>query len=374
MKKLLLAFVALSFLHTVSSQTLFSSAFSADGTANGQIVIVGNELYSAMLTSSNVSKIDLNSPNTSQRVANNVSDVTFIAPWSLVHDNATNILYAGGFDVIYSIGLNATLPVQNPPNIANPRGIVRGMSIQGNLLYYSESTEESISTIDKTVGAASAQEIHAAPDGCVGDFVIYNGFIYYAGGVNGSGASCLADIYRIDLSNLSAPREMIASGPGDAIQELHLVNNYLYAAVEGGTNPILRLDLNNPLTGFSMVVELPNASLGLANVGSTFYAGQNPVNILTFQDPVLNTESFQLDEFSIGPNPAQEFLHVQSATVSTNLEALQLEIIDATGRLIVQPVMRNTVINVSQLAQGMYFLKMLDPGSGKQQTLTFFKE
>ena len=78
--------------------------------------------------------------------------------------------------------------------------------------------------------------------------------------------------------------------------------------------------------------------------------------------PVLIKEEAIIN-FSISPNPVQDFLLIDLSELQGN--SFTLEVIDISGRLMIQTTEKNinTILPVSQLKEGIYILQIK---SGKQ--------
>lgn len=96
------------------------------------------------------------------------------------------------------------------------------------------------------------------------------------------------------------------------------------------------------------------------------YDLSNPIEVtrLTGDDcEVLSTNEINLDDaVVIYPNPVIELLTIETST-SILAQNITFQLYDAQGR-IVREITQNTTANVSNLSQGVYFLRIIDQSSG----------
>lgn len=88
------------------------------------------------------------------------------------------------------------------------------------------------------------------------------------------------------------------------------------------------------------------------------YKNQAVFSVAEYNKTPLNNQTFENNSFSIYPNPTSDELYINH---SENATIEQIEIYDVNGRLVLQPLVSNVSnaqINVIQLANGMYLLKI----------------
>nr|WP_317633159.1 T9SS type A sorting domain-containing protein [uncultured Flavobacterium sp.] len=104
----------------------------------------------------------------------------------------------------------------------------------------------------------------------------------------------------------------------------------------------------------------PNASANYLTQSDLIlnYRNQAVFSVAEYNKTPLNNQTFENNSFSIYPNPTSDILFINH---SENARIEQIEIYDVNGRLVLQPVVSdvsNAQINVNQLANGMYVLKI----------------
>ena len=105
-------------------------------------------------------------------------------------------------------------------------------------------------------------------------------------------------------------------------------------------------------------------AIKLQTTGSGTYL--NPSIGISNNVASLTTESFDFDTIIISPNPAKEVLLIHS---SENIQSYQ--IIDIRGKVILEKAFDKNSINISQLENGVYFIKIFS--SDKNSTRKFIK-
>lgn len=122
--------------------------------------------------------------------------------------------------------------------------------------------------------------------------------------------------------------------------------------------------------------------LGFALVSGLVYrASDNTLLIGThgngmYQATVENTLSindpdFPVSDISVYPNPTTEILNFK-LNVTVNLQDLAYEVFNVSGQKVMDGTMTNNSINVSQLNNGLYFVKLITDNGDK--TIKFIKE
>ena len=340
MKNLYLIFLLLSTISS-TSQTTFSTAFT--GELPTQIQLVNDDLYVGTFYGYKVYRININNPNNAELVY----DFTSTPIWKMGYDAINNRLYSYNFSNISSFDLTQSLPI-SPTNVINVNNS-QGFDISNGIIYISIGSD--IYTYDINVGAGSYQLVYSDMDGDIRNPRVYNNELYFAEGSSSN------NLYKIDLASSNPQKVLISSNLG-LVQASLIVNNYLYLGVES-TNKLLRIDLsevNLPITPVVLADNLNGAILGLANKGTTIYASDGTSqNINTFQDLALSINEVYKNAISVYPNPTNDFLKIKGDQLSD----LSFKIYSLGGVLIDEGIYNNSKIDVSNIAQGLYFIHLI---------------
>jgi hypothetical protein len=100
-------------------------------------------------------------------------------------------------------------------------------------------------------------------------------------------------------------------------------------------------------------------------VGPTFYGNKTAAKVTTITETVttLNTNSFSSTDFNItiAPNPAQDFIAIQSQMVENNLK---VELVDELGKVVkTSQILQGSTLSIIEtdtIYNGIYFLKISD--------------
>ena len=100
-------------------------------------------------------------------------------------------------------------------------------------------------------------------------------------------------------------------------------------------------------------------------VGPTFYGNKTAAKVTTIMETVttLNTNSFSSTDIkiTIAPNPAQDFIAIQSQMVENNLK---VELIDELGKVVkTSQILQGSTLSIIEtdtIYNGIYFLKISD--------------
>ncbi len=88
--------------------------------------------------------------------------------------------------------------------------------------------------------------------------------------------------------------------------------------------------------------------------------------VTVVRDEVLATDDFQelSIDINVFPNPATNFFQVEAVGTSN---ALQIEVYDVSGRLVIQNNVDNTNVrvNISSLKDGLYLVNVVDTQTGQ---------
>ena len=143
-----------------------------------------------------------------------------------------------------------------------------------------------------------------------------------------------------------------------------LVLNYEDAEVLGGTEADLNFEIENiTWTEYPSTVDAALNTITLDAALSN--ASMNRVTASAADVP-LPIEDFELGELSIYPNPTTSELRIKSAL------NLQTQLFNSLGQKIEES--NSKLIDMSQLSEGMYLLKLTDKDSNKSNTYQIIKK
>ena len=122
-----------------------------------------------------------------------------------------------------------------------------------------------------------------------------------------------------------------------------------------GTNGITTVDVNGFSDYSEGIAMQPDGKIVTA--GYTFTIDdKSEFLVMRFDNDIVSTSHKELIEFNVFPNPAQNQLTIELANGSNEY---QLEIIDLAGRSVYSTTLKQSGnINVSELAQGTYFVRL----------------
>jgi CO dehydrogenase/acetyl-CoA synthase epsilon subunit len=164
---------------------------------------------------------------------------------------------------------------------------------------------------------------------------------------------------------------------GDGDQDLLIGegggNLYYLQNTGSATNPQFAAPETNPFGLFFDGWEADPAFADLDGDGDMdlMVGGDNGVLIYFENNTVTNVGIHQLSKSSddvLFPNPAKDIIRIK-----TNRQITQVEIIDATGKLVSLTKGPSQAINVSSLNKGIYFMKLTD-SNGQLETKSFQKQ
>jgi hypothetical protein len=329
------------------AQEVFTSAFV--GEIPTAIQVVDNYLYVGTIQTSKLYRLTIDEPTNIELVAE------FTDPlWKMVFDSMNNDFYCSIVGSFSRVDLDLSIPITPETIIPNiyPKD---GLEETNNIIYMSD--ESDIYSYDIAIGPSSHQIFYSDAEGIIMNPRVYNNELYYQlynpfGPPNNG-------VYKIDITNPSAQRVLVASDLGGIVQSSLIVDNYLYLGTET-SNKLLRLDLSTPNLPLTPVVLLDNlgaAILGLARKNSSIYYTSGFQTIHTYQDSVLNSNDLVQKPFSIYPNPTSGQINVNGVFLGNT----SYSIYSLTGFKIKDDELRST-INISDLAGGIYFLKLNQNG------------
>lgn len=114
-------------------------------------------------------------------------------------------------------------------------------------------------------------------------------------------------------------------------------------------------------------------NLFIGTLNYNFTIGNSNQKLVYFRSGtvLLNNDKFQKLDFSIYPNPTQDFIHV----IGDDLLNKRYQVYDVTGKIILYGRLENNKINVESLNSGVYLLKVFnEENSYISNTIKFIKK
>jgi hypothetical protein len=180
---------------------------------------------------------------------------------------------------------------------------------------------------------------------------------WFAIGFGGLRMNAGADVFMTDGTTIrDAKSTFRGTPPADASQDWTLVSN----VVSGSERTIIATRANNTGDSDDYVFSPSAGSIPIiyARGSSTTYSNHGAGNRgFTTLGVTLNTKQNELLSFDISPNPASSLVNIQ---LPTDTETAIVNIFDYTGRLLNSKAisLTNKTINVSNLANGIYFVRI----------------
>lgn len=94
-------------------------------------------------------------------------------------------------------------------------------------------------------------------------------------------------------------------------------------------------------------------SINSINGNSAVNNGSSDVLLVKFTAEILSTNYFNQNELVLHPNPTQDFLYLKSPS---NVTFDRIEIIDTTGKVLIQQKDKINTVNVQNLESGVYLI------------------
>jgi len=338
------------------------------------LIIDGNYYYVAADTK--IFKIDL---NTHQEIASVVCPgVRNLG----IYQNmllATRGEYLTTYDSYLQVFNSNTLQFMAAIDTLNgPKWATQNIVIEGTTAYiavnngYEWGNEKGLVGLFDLNTLTYGNEIDLGPDGKNPDnLLLSNGALYTVNNKDWSGAS----VSKITIGNSTATTSNIAFASTGCGTSALKGNNLVYQIsmdnvlqefdVNGMTNvgPVVGFNRNfyelaeEPISGHLYASETDFFSYGKVfiydagnNESNSFLCGTSPGSIV-FDVRPSNSIQEQAFTFGVFPNPSSEII-----TINSNMPIEQVEIKDASGRLMVQSTEKE--INVSFLAKGTYSIQV----------------
>jgi len=124
-----------------------------------------------------------------------------------------------------------------------------------------------------------------------------------------------------------------------------------------GHPDFIRIDKKKsaPISFYNSTEPLSNTETITANLKNIF--------LETHKNPLTSTNLLRKQKFSVSPNPAKNFINVNTANTSQNIKST---VIDVTGKVVLTSNHNNIkgankiTINTSSLSNGVYLFNFLD--------------
>lgn len=376
MKKIYLLTVLVSInIIGLKAQTVFSDAFLGEGAID--CFIYNDEIYVNLISDDSIYKLSLDNPDDPPVL---VADNDFGNFWTLSFNSENNTIYGGYLErQVTSTILSGSLPVtaelyyEFPPTF----GPVFGVATMNEKVFYCTTeysggvpTLDQIYVSDTTIGGSSSEIFYQAEFKDMAIMTVYGDYLYFA---RGTATEIRDAVFRKNINDSSAEAELVIESLPGRIQALYAVNDLLYIGLEvTGNNSIHRIDLNTsdfPTTSVAFATDVPPVPSGISSRGDQLFVIISGGRILTWTDPLLNTNDLVLENLSLYPNPVANRLKLGS-TASGSIR--EFKIFDLGGRQIKQgEVFPVTGLEVSDLKSGVYFLQV--SAEKQQQTIKFIK-
>jgi hypothetical protein len=307
-----------------------------------RIIIIDNTMYIADNSTFRISKTDFTAPNPVLTTLFEGLDF----PYGL--HLAGSDIYVSTITEISKFNYNDPTPTLEvvATGLSGPDGIIQ----DGNLLYVAEYFGNQISQIDLLSANPTPEVIvpAASPD----QLVLVGNILYYSEYGNNK-------ISKIDISlPIPTPIDVVTGLNGPT--GLLLLGNDLYITEFNG-NAILKIDITDPIPTVVVVQTGFDGPTDIARVDNEFYVVEYRAGkISKFTDPTLSIDQFNPAQTSISmyPNPTNNVLKLSGLTDTQSYTVYSL-----TGSIIKEgSVSNNETINVQNLSNGLYFLK-LESGS-----------
>ncbi|MFL0353471.1 T9SS type A sorting domain-containing protein [Xanthomarina sp. GH4-25] len=231
-----------------------------------------------------------------------------------------------------------------------------------NQKYIQDSSNSAI-LIDDAPGVISTSfAIGDGMSGLVGKLGAFGGVLQFIPSVDASvttGATITPQVVTInDLLTDWEPYE----------SELVQIDNTTFADA-GGTFSVTNYDISDtsggpmvfrPFSGTDYIGEtIPSGAISMVAIVAEF-GGAPQVSARSLSDVTLSTSSFELNEFSVYPNPTSTgFVNISSKTNDT----IQVSVFDILGKQVLTNTLNNNRLNVSTLTTGVYIMKISQNGN-----------
>lgn len=143
------------------------------------------------------------------------------------------------------------------------------------------------------------------------------------------------------------------------VVKINALGNLQWQKRVGGTAE----DSSNSITESSdggFVMAGSTTSINFINGNAIVNNGNYDVLLLKFTTENLSSDIFNQNELVLYPNPTQDFLYLKS---SSNIIFDKFEIIDTTGKVLIQQKNNGNIIDVQTLENGVYFIYSYSNGN-----------
>lgn len=371
-KKVILFTLLLVSIKSVQAQNPELIVASDDGSDFGEIIILDNSLYRSGLAHE-ITITDLSDPN---------FPTTLIATGSSTNDQASlRMTISPNGDQVFLSEFASNIrkatvvdgTVATLENVGTFDAEVLGLDFYNNLLYFTTTAPQIISVSCDNPDASLTVFFELDEIFPIFNTTIQGDNLYYA---TQSSFNDPIDyqIFRLDLTQTNPQPELITTTQ-ERGWSLTTIGNFLYIASDQN-NTIYRKDLTDPSTTETppfITLDIPSGNLfSIAHDGDFLYYSQNDASggqIFRLEDEVLSTDTFTTTSIKLYPNPAQDFINIQTPLFSQQ-QSQNYQVYDMLGHLITKGTLPNNEVTIStqKFPKGVYFIKI------QEQTLRFIKK
>lgn len=162
-------------------------------------------------------------------------------------------------------------------------------------------------------------------------------------------------VVKIDVVSPNFGKVDVVTGGLNGPVALHFIGNELYIA-NYNSNEIVKVNVGQslPILG-TLNVESVASPYGLVFDGNDMYVSDFDTKVVTFNIFPVTTNSLQIAQnWSIFPNPTQEFIQIQDLNLSQTYT-----IVDMAGRVLQTGVVYpSQKVSIQNLMKGMYFIRL----------------
>ena len=339
----------------VQAQEIFTDAFAGQG-APFSLHTIDDELYVGLfdLNANNmayIQKVPFNDSTNKTTVAEAPPAVGFI---KLAYDEDSNTLIGGTASTLYKLNLNDALPVQGEAINNSAINTQMGVVLSNSVLYFVRGNKILKYSINDT-NYTETIVFENNNSTIIGE--VFNNELYF---FERTGTTNNLALYKININDSSPDPILVSNMDGYAgfVQDVYLKNSLLYATIELSANhSIIKFDLDNALPISPEFLLTPdNAPLGITSYESNLYYITGSQNIFLIEDPeLLNTKDFKKENSIVYPNPVvNDRLYISSES------SHRFQLIDITGKIVIQGTHDLEAITLHNINSGVYFLKLFN--------------
>ena len=305
----------ISFILLTDANPILSDVFTTNLNTPTKLKLSSDNFLYVSESDSNFGRISrANMGGTSTPVMTNYYSTELSSPVGI--DVVGNNLFIGDFGNFTIKKVNTSISPFQSTILAFD--LATDIIINGDFIYYANPTSAEV----KSTSISSPATIPSSITSGIANpssLLLNNGILYVSDSTNGK-------IYRCNILAPSINADLIASGLNQP-QSMVLFNNELYIA-ESGANRIVKLNISN-----------------------------------------LSNENFHTSfSLSVYPNPVQNILNIQTQEIIKEIAVYYV-----LGKKVAVSQVSTNSINVSNLAQGMYIVKVMNDND-KSFSTKFIKE